>query len=159
MPELPKSFWGDTVPPLESDPAPPLPLLGVSAPASFNEEAEWIPSFELLGHSFHESMSRLLNTDSAIMGKTLRTIEDVYNHLRNEGAGITATTSLPPDEPTVQKPSRPVVDPAEKIAKQQRVYAANKEWRDAIQGKKDAMRQWDDYVMSKHKAFQDARNS
>jgi hypothetical protein len=153
MAQLPQTFWGETA--TENPPA-------LSDPASLNDEAEWTPSFAALGHVFKEAMTRLLNTDSSIMGKTLRTIEDVYNHLRNETAGITSTTQIAPDPeelPAPEKPSRPLIDPAVKLAKQQRVLAANNAWREAIQQRKDVIKQWDDYVAYLHKLFQDARNS
>jgi len=155
MAELPKAFWSGIV--QEDSPAPTSTS---PAPSSIGEEAQWSVSFSDLGHDFTETMSRLLNTDSAIMGKTLRTIEDVYNHIRNEAAGITATTQIPPDEttPAPEKVSRLRVDPEIKLAKQKALLEAGNNWREAVRLRKEAMRQWDEHVARLHKIFADVRN-
>lgn len=156
MATLPKTFWGEVA--TESSPA-----LGESSPAlspsSVSEEAQWTASFSDLGYEFTDAMARLLNTDSAIMGKTLRTIEDVYNHLRNEAAGIIATSQIAEEPPALlEKPSRPFVDPEIKMAKQKALLAANESWRESVRQRKEAMRQWDEYVARLHKIFVDTRN-
>jgi len=155
MAELPKAFWGGIV----ADSSPALPNTS-PAPSSIGEEAQWSVSFSDLGHDFSETMSRLLNTDSAIMGKTLRTIEDVYNHIRNEAAGITATTQIPAEEPSPapEKVSRPRVDPEIKLAKQKAILEAGNSWREAVRLRKEAVRQWDEHVARLHKIFADVRN-
>lgn len=131
---------------------------------------EWAPTFQALGWDVADAMRSHYELYSELMGKRLRTYEDVYTHIMRaserecaptdvailHAGGQTLTTQpLPVRESEPAKRGRPSKKSSDHTL---RVQAAREEWKLAIANRKVAIEQWDDYVRSLHDKFVSIRD-
>ena len=139
---LPVSFWGAATDLNSTQVAP--------AVSAQDELAQWAPSFEVLGFDMQEALKACVDTHSDHLGKVMHTVEDVYRHLQMQAQStIEAVTKAVTQNHPDSRPSQ---------MKRVDIETAREEWHTAVQQRKEAVRQWDDYVASKRAAFVSARN-
>ncbi len=133
---LPTAFWQDLT---------PEPVSAVTAPTPQEELESWRESFAELGTTVEEAMSKWYSP-------TLCTYEKVYLFCK----GMKEVN----DTDAAQKAERTGSGKAEqRAAHKAAVAAANKAWRDAVDARKAAMAQWDNYVTHLRNEFRTLKDS
>lgn len=135
---LPVAFWGD----------PDQPLTEEQQHAQGT--IEWTPSFTAIGYNIHDALQKCLNTYSALIGKDMRTIEDVYRHVKAIHEGIEA--NILKTEPTTVAEDKQATQ-----IRKDAIKAAAAEWHAAVEQRRVALLQWDEYVRAKKKVYQDLK--
>ncbi len=152
---LPVAFWQPVAP--AADTAPSNEVDSHTPPVNFDLARQWAPAFRDMGFDIHIVLPKLVGTHSALLNKTLLTIEDVFHHL-------TMQQNLLQQGELVQTTPEPSAGEKESLrssrsARAQAIAIASAEWHAACEQRKEAMRGWDDYVKGKKKILQDLKNS
>jgi hypothetical protein len=152
--DLPTASWGQ-VDSTNLNPVQPgiIPQRDIAA-----EMQEWAPTFQALGWDVAEAMRVHADQFSAVLCKPMRTFEDVYAHLTTTPAQQPVPQDDVSDHISAEEPGKrrrsAITD-----EQRHRVEFARANWKQAIEARKQALRQWDEYVRALHEEFVRVRDA